>query len=471
MSLKRIFLALFFAACSQQVFCDNQTEDLSPIHSASSLPFKIDIELASFDLPQGIQSFVFAVYKNKCLCLTGRTAGVHGFESDDDNFPPSTENRNVYVINLETKKVSVRSLTDKKSGLSQKEIDYLSVTNAQFKQVNKTLYIVGGYGVDSSTGNFNTKPILSAINVPGLIKWVENPDKKGSAKQNIRQISSPIFQVAGGYMNQMTPHTPFLLVFGQNFDGFYFDGSNGTYTQQIRSFELIDDGINLSVFSEKYKQPQPSYRRRDLNVIPIIQRNGKSYEESLVALSGVFTLTSGIWTVPVFIDAYGNSYTFNPSKNSTFKQGMNNYDTASLGLYSKKADEMHMLLLGGISYETYADGVFSVDSEIPFTNNCTDIVIDKHGHMTQHLLNSEYPTILSTSVNPGNTLLFGADAHFVPLDHLSSFPNGVFSLDDLKERTLLGYVVGGIASTLPNTNTQADSTASSRIFKVYATPR
>ena len=161
----------------------------------------------------------------------------------------------------------------------------------------------------------------------------------------------------------------------------------------------------------------------------------------------------------------------NPSKESTFKQAMNIYNSAHIGLFSKQSGAMHILLLGGISYEVYSNGSFSFDTEFPFNNNLTDIVIDKNGKMTQHLLEGEYPVIPSKFVNKGNPLLFGAGASFIPLQNLQTFPNGVFSLDDLKKRTLLGYIIGGIMSTVPNTTTRADTLASPYIFKVYATPR
>jgi hypothetical protein len=337
--------------------------------------------------------------------------------------------------------------------------------------VDNTLYVVGGYGPDLQTGDFNTKSTLTAIDVPKLIHWVEGSSKKLSAKQCIRQIEDPIFQVTGGQLHQTSSHDPFLLIFGQNFNGFYTDGSNGIYTQQVRTFNLIDDGRTLAVFGQHYGSQNPNYRRRDLNVVPIMHIKDKHYEQSFLALSGVFTLNSGIWTVPVAIDSTGSSFMPDPSKSSTLKQGMNNYSSAHMGLFSEKANVMHTVLLGGIGYETFADDTFTFDSEIPFTNNCVDIRISKHGNMTQHLLPTSFPTILSTKVNPGNLLLFGATARFIKTQGVSAYSNGVIALDKIKKKTLVGYVVGGIQSTLPNTNDQADSSASTYIFEVFVSPK
>lgn len=52
------------------------------------------------------------------------------------------------------------------------------------------------------------------------------------------------------------------------------------------------------------------------------------------------------------------------------------------------------------------------------------------------------------------------------------FSNGVIQLDALpNKRTLIGYVIGGIMSTLPNTNAPDDTTASRYIFKVILMPK
>lgn len=79
--------------------------------------------------------------------------------------------------------------------------------------------------------------------------------------------------------------------------------------------------------------------------------------------------------------------------------------------------------------------------------------------------------IASTGSNPGNPLLFGAGAQFFPAGGLPSYGNGVLDLDRLggSQPYVIGYVVGGIMSTLPNTNAQSDTAASPYIFKVMLT--
>ena len=456
----------------------NQTSDLSPIFPPDSLPFTISITLADFQLPSdnlnafGIQSFAWAVYQGKALLIAGRTNGLHGFDIGDNNFPPRQQNTIVYVVDPDSQTVATKSLLDPSSQLSQSQIDALSVTASQYFQVNNTLYIVGGYGVDTPTGQFSTKSTITAIDVPGLMSWVESGN--GSAAKYVRQNTHPLIQVAGGFLTQVSPHQPFLLVFGQNFPGFYSAGSNGIYTQQVRIFKILDNGVDLYIKPEKQFDPNPNYRRRDISVFPIMQKTATSYVPAVVALSGVFTpnALAGIWTVPVMIKGDGASSMADPADPNTFKQGMNNYDCARAGLYSKSTNDMYLLSFGGISYLQVSGGMIVPDDELPFTNSVTTVKIDANGNFSQYLMANQYPTILSQFTHPGFPLLFGAEARFIPANHAPLFPNGVFSFDDLSSSpTLLGYIVGGIQSTLGNTMDIADSAASPYIFNVYIQKR
>jgi len=471
----------FFQLCLWSFFCwatsflvaedasINQTSEISPIHNGDHLPFEVEIALADFSLPDGFHSGAFAVHKGKWLFLAGRINGLHGFNNNPDNFPPQKQNTNVYVIDPLAKTVAVRSLHHKHSGLSSSQIDLLAVTSPQFYQEGNTLYMTGGYGIDTKTMTFTTKDVLTAIDVPGLMHWVTEPShKKHQAQRSIRQISNPLFQVTGGYMTRMGKHAT-LLVFGQDFEGYYLPQNSGTYTQQVRRFRIIDDGVFLGIEEEEAKPPvgDPLYRRRDLNILPCIKMHKGKTEPYLAAFSGVFTLAGGAWTVPVTITPTGRPSMRNPSHKTTFKQGMNNYVCATAGLFSEKHQNMYNLFFGGISFEYYDDGSFATDPALPFINQVTTIARQSNGHFKQYLMDASYPYIESTASNPGNQLLFGAGADFIPAEGLQAYSNGVIKLDALgKHHTLLGYIVGGIQSTVPNTTTISDSSASPYIFKV-----
>ncbi|MDB6080803.1 MAG: hypothetical protein JWO53_75 [Chlamydiia bacterium] len=453
-------------------FGDNQTDTVSTILPETSLPFRVTIQQASFSLPNGIHSGISAMHNGKWLFLAGRTNGMHTFNNTTDNFPPSQQNQIVYVVDPVKKTIKARALSDSKSGLTQTQIDLLSVTSPQFYQSGKRVYMTGGYGVITATGEFSTKDVLTAIDVAGLMHWVTHPSKHETAAQHIRQISNPIFQVTGGYMDQIGKK-PTLLVFGQNFAGFYFHAGVGVYTEQVRRFRIHDNGkkLKVSVKSSKPTVSNSSYRRRDLNVVPVMRKQHGKVVPSLVALSGVFTLTDGIWTVPVSISATGSTKMADPTLSTTFKQGMNNYHCAQFGMFSNKHGNMYSVLLGGISYGSFSTGSFVTDAEFPFTNEVTTIQINKKGQYQQFVMSGTYPTIISTQSNPGNQLLFGTGAYFMPAKGVDTYSNHVIKLDRLKKRKVVGYIVGGIQSTLPNTDVSSDSAASPYIFEVVVEPQ
>lgn len=462
--MKRFFSLFFFSLNIFSLHADNQTADLSPVGTEASLPFSVEIELAPFSLPTGIQAFASAIYQDKWIFVAGRTNGLHAFDNVGNNFPPNFQNRTIYVIDPSNGASLSRSLEDPTAHLTQDQIDVLSVTKSQFFQKGDKLYIVGGYGINTTSGEMETKTALTEIDLKKLVKWVKSG--KPSLRSCIRQAFHPYLQVTGGALYQNNDHDPFLLTLGQNFAGLYHDSSNGVYTQQIRAFNVVEKNKKLSIIPKDSKTTYPDYRRRDLNVVPVILNNKPSY----MALSGVFTLTTGIWTVPIFISTDGKSSEPDPLSGKTFKQAMNHYNCPVIGLYSGDSKDMYLILPGGISYGFFSGGVFQTDDEIPFINQVTTIKINKKKRFTQHLMNNEYPYIVSTGTNPGNQLLFGAEAQFFPKD-VETFSNGVIRLDKIKSPTVIGYIAGGIMSTLPNTITRFDTTASPYVFTVRLIPR
>lgn len=447
----------------------NQTDTVSPVLPQTGLPFSIVIEQANFQLPVGFHSGVVGVYKGQWIFIAGRINGLHGF-NPTNNFPADKQNTSIYVVNSATGAVSSRSLYDSSSGLTQQQIDTLSVTSPQGYQEVNTLFMSGGYGVDTASGTFGTKPVLTAIYLPGIVDWVTKPgNKHNNVVNNIQQISNPLFQITGGEMFKVGEITQ--LVFGQNFVGEYVDSSNGNYSQQVRQFKIknVSGKLAVDIYNSKPSTPNPNFRRRDLNVVPALFNNNHHLQYGLVAYAGVFTLASGVWTVPVIIKDNSDPIMPDPTLSTTFKQAMNQYVCAVASLYSRKNNSMYHVFLGGISYGFFSGGTFQTDSEIPFINQVTTVQMDKNGNFTQYLMNNQYPVIPSTGSNPGNPLIFGAGAYFIA-NNVSQYPNGVISLDHIRQSTVIGYIVGGIQSTLPNTNVDSDSSASPYVFKVTLVP-
>lgn len=448
----------------------HQTAETSPVELNGSLPYKITLtpyDFGAAPLPT-LHSYAAGTYDGKWVLLAGRTNGLHGFSTvSAQNFPPQFQNREVWVIDPVAKTSWRRSLEDASAGLTADELNSLTTTNNQFYQRGDRLYMTGGYGLQAAPSTHGTFDRLSAIDLSGLVDWVVTG--AGSAKQHIRQMSDPLFRVTGGAMYEMGGRTH--LVFGQDFVGNYNPNKNGTYTNQVRSFDIVDDGVTLGIANPTATTPDPAYRRRDLNIVPVMRPDGLGgLDEGLTALSGVFTTTFGAWTVPVEIDDSGQPTMADPAAAGTFKQGMNGYHSAKLGMFSAASGQMHQLLFGGISLQ-YLDeqtGQVASDDALPFINDVTSIVIDATGQYVQHRI-GEFPVVNDLA---GLRLRFGANAEFFLADGVETYANGVLKLDALRGPTTLGYIFGGLAANGPHTRATppAASAASNLIFTVRYAP-
>lgn len=453
------------ACCAAPCFA-NQTSTTTPVVVGGSLPYRVELRTVptgGFALPT-LHSYVRGEYENQWILIAGRTNGLHDFTDDGlVNFPPASQNRDVWVIDVAQGQSWHRSLSAAETGLDQDVVDSLTPTNAQGVQIGDRLYMTGGYGFDATQGGFRTFDRLTAFDLPNLVDWV----KQGTpaVADTFRQLQDPAFHVTGGAMTHANGRTH--LIFGQEFNGGYDPILSGEYTEQVRSFTISDDGTNLSVENVVYGDVVEDYHRRDLNVVPVIRRDGQgNVEQGWTALAGVFTLGDRAWTVPVEITADGEPSMADPLAADTFKQGMNIYQTANLGMYSEQSGQMHTLLFGGITYQFYDRdaGQFVNDNRFPFTNQATAVVVDADGNYRQFLLDEEFPVIADEN---GKRLRFGANGEFFPSPGLPRYDNGVFKLDELTGETTLGYIFGGLMADAGNNGRTAGSNF---LFEVVLTP-
>jgi hypothetical protein len=441
-----------------------QAQAPTPVQLNSALPYRVELRpysMGAIDMPT-LHSFAVGETDGKFVFVSGRTNGLHGFDLFEENFPPQFANRDVWVVDFQAKQSWRRSLDDATSGLTETQKLSLATTNNQFHQRGDTLYTTGGYGIFED-GNFGTFDTLSAIDVPGLAAWAMNG--AGTAADHIRQIHSPAVQVTGGAMHEINGRTH--LVMGQNFEGTYSPFGNGAYTEQVRSFDIVDDGVNLAIANTTMSTPDADYHRRDLNVVPVLRPEGVGgVTEGLVALSGVFTPTEGAWLTPVEIDSTGNPTMDDPNLPNTFRQGMNNYHSAKLGLYSESAGAMHEVLFGGISlqYVNEATQQIETDEGLPFVNDITSIMIDEQGEYSQHHLGF-FPELFDQD---SQRLRFGANSELLLTAGTPTFDNGVIKLDELVGETSIGFIFGGIETNAPHTRfiSGARSGASNHVFEV-----
>lgn len=449
----------------------HQTDVVTPIiQDTSGLPYEVSLQMYDFgaaDLPT-LHSYAVGDYDGLWVLLAGRTNGLHGFLGGSQaggNFPPESQNREIWVVDPVAKQSWHRSLVDEPGTLTDLQVNSLTQTNNEFLQRGDELYMIGGYGLisdDGGTEEFGTFDTLSAINLPGIVDWVQSGS--GEASDHIRQIQDESLRVTGGAVFDVGGRTH--LIFGQNYEGVYRNGVNGIYTNQVRSFDIVDDGQNLSIANITSSAQEDYYRRRDLNVFPRYKDNGGGeLDEGIVVLSGVFTENNGVWTVPVEIDAAGNPTMADPEDADTFKQGFNGYHSAKLGLYSASSDAHHELLFGGISI-MYLDETLGViaDDDAPFVNDITSVVIDSAGEYSQYHL-GYFPELVDDGEN---RLRFGANAEFFVADGIPTYDNGAINLDALSGETVIGYIFGGIVSNGPHArgNPNVETLASNTIFEV-----
>ena len=492
--------------------------------SAGSRGYQITLQSHTWSDPAnplpGLQSFASAVYGNEWVMVAGRTNGMHDFtDSGEANFPPNRQNVDVYVVNPVTKQTWRRSLADGTS-LSLDQLSRLSATNTQSFQRGDGFFVAGGYGailtsasyssITGSTtivssGSFVTHNSLTAIHLPELVGWV----KSGTAAAPTSLPATAVTQISGsndffavtGGETWRTANDQVHLVFGQNFQGPYTGASNGIYTSQVRSFTVdytpgTEGGSSTLSYTPTSASPEPGndtlFRRRDLNVVPSIRRDPNdpaAVQEGMIAYAGVFTGTAiatgtgtissagnGVWTLPVEISATGTpTMVGTTSTASSFVQPMNQYASANLSVYSGSTGDFTTFMFGGITANTYdpQSGALAYQAEYPFTNQITAVTRDLAGGYSQQYV-GEYP--FTPIVSGTRTFsLYGAEAKFFPSPGLPAnamFENGVFKIDELLAlgSGTIGYIFGGIVSSVPNTTSRFDSTASPEIFSVIITP-
>lgn len=489
----RFFSLTTIALLAPPVIAANQTASVTPVIVGGNLPYSV--ELKQYDAAKqlnrpSLHSFVAGEHEGQWVIIGGLSNGLHGFDVDRPSIPERFQNADVWVIDPMSKTSWNRSLLPGQadSGLSNEQLLSITSANAQFEQLGDRLYVAGGFGDDDVVDptSRDTFSNLTAFDLPGLVDWTKGG--AGTATEHIRQISDPLFKVTGGDMYAIDGKMH--LVFGQDFNQPYQGNSfNGEYTKQVRTFTIQDDGTTLGFTELQSTIPEDHFRRRDLNVYPTIQNNGDTLEQGITVLSGVFTETRGAWTVPVEIDADGNPTqidfgkdplnTNNELDNDTrvFKQGMNNYHSAKLGLFSEATGDMHELLFGGITLQEYnpsnpnadANG-FVTDTRLPNTSQISSVIRHDDGTYEQHFLGS-YPELLTDEATP-RPMRFGSNAEFFVADGIPTYENGVLNLDDLPAgETTVGYIYGGIITNAPHVfgNPTALSSASGEIFSVVLT--
>jgi len=413
--------------------------------------FTVQIEPLTITDAPNVHSFSWGKTSDeKWVIIGGRIDGLHqrqpfaAFQENDNN-------KNVYVIDPVTNQTWSASI----SVLQASMLEQLQSTNQEFHQRGNTLFIIGGYGFSATQNDHITYDKLTAIDVDGLASAIIN---NTSIVPFFRQITNSNLAVTGGHLGFL--NDVFYLCGGQYFEGRYNPmgpdhgpGFIQNYTDEIRTFEINDDGTNLSILNYSAQNDTNNLHRRDYNMAPQIFPDGT---QGFTMFSGVFQHTENIpWLNTVDVTASG--YTVNNS----FNQYLSQYHSAIIPVYDTSNNIMHTLFFGGMSqYKLDVNGNLIQDDNVPFVKTISKVSRSNDGSMIESSLDIEMPTFLGTG------------AEFIPLDSGADYlTNNILNINNLQEGvTLVGYIFGGIESAQENIffiNNGSQSSASNLAFKVF----
>ncbi|NOY96146.1 MAG: T9SS type A sorting domain-containing protein [Chlorobi bacterium] len=413
--------------------------------------FTVQIEPLTINKAPNVHSFSWGKTSDgKWLIIGGRIDGLHQRQANS-SFPESNNNKDVYVIGPNNNQVWNTSL----STLPASIYEQLQSTNQEFYQRGNILYIIGGYGYSATQNDHVTFPYLTAVNVDGLANAVIN---NSGIVPYFRQITDTNFAVTGGQLGFLD--NMFYLCGGQYFKGRYNPmGPNSgagfiqKYTNEIRKFEIVDDGTTITLNNYTAYNDTNNLHRRDYNMSPQIFPNGV---HGFTMFSGVFQYIANIpWLNSV--DITNTGYTVN----NDFTQYLSQYHSAKMPVYDAANNTMHTIFFGGMSqYTLDSDNNLVQDDNVPFVKTISKVTRFNDGSMIESKLDVEMPGLL------------GSGAEFIPITDDNLFiDNEIINLNKLpQENILVGYIYGGIESSQDNIffiNDGTQSSASNQIFKVY----
>ncbi len=403
-----------------------------------------------------LQSFVFGHSGNYWLLIGGRTNGFHGFGSAT-NFPFKKANKFVYVYNTATNQLDSMATALLPTVLREQ---YTS-SNMQHFQAGQYLYISGGYGEfhaklpDSTWATYST---LSRVNIAQMINAV-------LTKNLIKFRTSVVYAKdkstasTGGEMYKL-PDGKIYLVLGHRFDGMY--GSSNfkqTYLDSVHVFKLTETPSSISItagsrqyISDNLVDSLTQFRRRDLLVVPAIQRGGQGV--GLTVYGGVFTAGAGVpFRNPIYLKG-GAIPSYQLDK--TYTQTSNIYSTANVEMYDASNDVMLTTAFGGIGNDTGS-------GRDDFTQKIMTISKNNRTNVTTEIAN---PSTLPT--------FMGSEGIFIPAPSVPMYnaQYGVINYNSLPAGTpkLIGYIYGGIISNSPKWNNSSNPTLPSKmVYEVYFT--
>lgn len=405
-------------------------------------PFLMELQEVTFPEWPALHSFAFAQWNGYWIMVAGRSNGLHGF-FPFTGFPESSANQFIWVLDPVSGEKWSYDVTQLPVHLS----DALLVTNPQFVQLDHKLYLIGGYGKETASGDFITFSKMTALDLPLLVTAVQTA---GNVQSAIRQTNDDRLKICGGEMHQLG--NDLYLVGGHNFEGLYSQTGapvfTQTYTNKILRFRIQNDANALAITNYTAYQ-DPEYHRRDLNLAPLML---PGMTPALGVYGGVFRPDADIpYFNPIYISEAGIEL------DVSYEQKMSQYTCPILPLYDEVAENMYSIFFAGLSYHTYNENthVFEADELVPFIDQITTFVHYANGNSEEVVMPQVFDELL------------GTNAKFILNETIAHYDNEVVNLRALQGRTEVGCIFGGIKAAIPNIT---PSSASNRLFKVLITP-
>lgn len=408
--------------------------------------FTLRLENSTLTAVPAVHSGAFGTYNSKWFFIGGRKNGLHGFHPPFA-FPVAGINDSIFFVDPVLNQqwgTDVYSLPD-----SIREP--LTSTNMEFCLSDSILYMVGGYGWHHAIQDFKTFPTLTAINISTLMYAVMNQQPVNSS---FRQITDSNLAITGAHLQKLD--SVYYLVFGHRFDGTYNRSDTAgffvqQYSNEIRKFQIADDGVNLSLYNYSAVRDTDNFHRRDFNLIPFYD---PFRGEGLLAFSGVFQKGIDLPFLNV-VEIFNDTVIVR----NDFNQNLSQYHSAVCALYDSTGFIQHNIFFGGMSmyYIDTLTHLTVTDSFVPFVRTISDVARDADLNYHEIDAGIRMPALLGTNAYffPDETAPL-VRKHFF---HLNSFPN----------QQRIGFITGGIESPEINVGLSDASLsfASRRVFEVF----
>ena len=481
-----------------------------PAPSTADIPYSLGLQAFTIAGYPGLHSFAMAGAPSQVVLLGGRINGLHGFAPSADaaqapSFPKQYANDTVYVLDLVNRKLLGQA---KVTGLPKPYLNQFQATNLQYLLEDGFLYIVGGYGPDPTTGTMVTLPYLTAVDFNALVKTVTTGGALDAAfaQANMASFQHPALAITGGDLEVQGGSV--LLTYGHMFNGEYSSDGGGQvqqeYSNSIRVFSIQasrgTSGVQLQAsYTGSYPtvtsgmNPDNPFHRRDLTVKPALDPTGTP---RIGVYGGVFKggKMQG-YVTPLYVTP-GSNVGLSVTEDTTAAQLLSQYDCATLQIYSKSKGAMYSTFLGGISQFYWDPSCNCLKGDavnlstrpidgLPFISSVSTFRVTAAGSAQFLHQGAAFPPAGAAPTCPGTSggtvtaQYLGAETKFVPAAGLPS-TNEVILLDNLSGKTVLGYLIGGIAAwcppvngqTVPNcyASGQGTTCASSQIYQVTLDP-